>query len=105
MTKQDSAIEYTMAEQDFLYAIDFIGQQYFYLDDEYPYCDIEFSTKDEDYQKLELSQKTLIADNVNTDEYRHSIVKGFNNSLSAETHFYFTNKKCCLYCFMLILRI
>lgn len=22
----------------------------FYLDDEYPYCDIEFSTKDEDYQ-------------------------------------------------------
>ena len=28
MTKQDSAIEYTMAEQDFLYAIDFIGQQY-----------------------------------------------------------------------------
>ena len=29
MTKQDSAIEYTMAEQDFLYAIDFIGQQYF----------------------------------------------------------------------------
>ena len=27
MTKQDSAIEYTMAEQDFLYAIDFIGQQ------------------------------------------------------------------------------
>ena len=75
------------------------------LDDEYPYCDIEFSTKDEDYQKLELSQKTLIADNVNTDEYRHSIVKGFNNSLSAETHFYFTNKKCCLYCFMLILRI
>ena len=77
----------------------------FYLDDEYPYCDIEFSTKDEDYQKLELSQKTLIADNVNTDEYRHSIVKGFNNSLSAETHFYFTNKKCCLYCFMLILRI
>jgi len=31
MTKQDSAIEYTMAEQDFLYAIDFIGQQYLFL--------------------------------------------------------------------------
>ena len=31
MTKQDSAIEYTMAEQDFLYAIDFIGQQYFFI--------------------------------------------------------------------------
>ena len=34
MTKQDSAIEYTMAEQDFLYAIDFIGQQYNYVDPE-----------------------------------------------------------------------
>ena len=31
MTKQDSAIEYTMAEQDFLYAIDFIGQQYLFI--------------------------------------------------------------------------
>ena len=31
MTKQDSAIEYTMAEQDFLYAIDFIGQQYKFI--------------------------------------------------------------------------
>ena len=30
MTKQDSTIEYTMAEQDFLYATDFIGQQYYF---------------------------------------------------------------------------
>lgn len=28
MTKQDSTIECTMVEQDFLFAIDFIGQQY-----------------------------------------------------------------------------
>ena len=32
----------------------------FYLDDEYPYCDIEFSTKDEDYQKLR--QTELVAE-------------------------------------------
>jgi hypothetical protein len=75
---------------DCTYTIDF------YLDDEYPRCDIEFNTEDEDYQKLELSHKTFIADKVNTDEYRHSIVKSFDNSLSAETHFYFTDKRMLL---------
>ena len=31
----------------------------FYLDDEYPYCDIEFSTKDEGYQKLDFHKRLL----------------------------------------------
>lgn len=85
---QDGSVLVTF--EDNIYTVDF------YLDDEYARCDIEFSTKDEDYQKLELSQKTFIADKVNTDEYRHSVVKSFNNSLSAETHFYFTDKRMLL---------
>ena len=41
---------------------------HFNIDNEYPLCEIIYSAGDEDYQALELSQKTFIADKVNTDK-------------------------------------
>lgn len=72
------------------YAIDFD------LENEYPRCDIMFKVEAEEYQTLELSQKTFIADKINTDEYRHTVVKAFNESIVLETHFYFTSRKMLL---------
>lgn len=76
--------------EDYKYAVDFN------LDKEYPCCNITFEIADEDYQALELSDKTFIADKVNTEEEHHSVVKCYNDSISVETRFYFTDKKMLL---------
>ena len=68
----------------------------FDLDDEYPKCEIGFRIKNEDYEALELSQKTFIADKVNTDEDRHSVVKAFSEEIIIDTHFYFNSKSMLL---------
>ncbi|MBM6782252.1 hypothetical protein [Bacteroides mediterraneensis] len=72
--------------EDYKYSVEFR------LNEEYPCCYIDFQLADEDYQKLNLSQKTFIADKVNTDEIRHAVVKCFNDQVTVDTHFYFTNK-------------
>lgn len=75
---------------EYYYSIDFN------LDGEYPQCEIMFKLKHEVYGALEISQKTFIADKVNTDADRHSVVKAFFESLVIETHFYFCNRKMLL---------
>lgn len=69
---------------------------YFDLDDEYPQCEITLELKHEEYDALELSQKTFIADKMNTNADRLSVVKAFSKSLVIEAHFYFSNKKMLL---------
>lgn len=56
-------------------------------------CEICYETCAEDYEALELSDKTFIADKANTDVENHCKVLAFNNSLRIETSFYFTNKR------------
>lgn len=77
----------------YYYSIDFD------LDGEYPKCEIGFRMKNEDYEALELSQKTFIADKVNTDEERHSVVKAFSEEIVIDTHFYFNSKSMLLFLF------
>ncbi len=72
------------------YSIDFD------LDGEYPKCEIVFKIKDEGYAALELSQKTFIADKINTDEERHSVVKAFSETIIVDTHFHFSSKSMLL---------
>lgn len=72
---------------------------HFNMDNEYPQCEIFYSAGDEDYQALELSQKTFIADKVNTDENRFSTVKAFEDEICISTSFYFTTKKMLLVLF------
>lgn len=81
---KDGAIQVRF--EDFYYMVEFD------LEDEYPRCDITFRVKDEDYVALELSRKTFIADKANTDEWRLSTVKAFNETLVIDTQFYFVNK-------------
>lgn len=68
----------------------------FDLEGEYPKCGIEFRIKSEEYEALELSQKTFVADKVNTDDELHSVVKAFNDEIMVVTHFYFNNKEMLL---------
>lgn len=72
---------------------------HFDMDNDYPKCEISYHAEDEDYQTLRLSRKTFIADKVNTDEIRLSIVKAYNDEICISTSFYFTNKKMLLILF------
>lgn len=85
---KDGVIRITL--DDFHYTIEFD------LSGEYPRCDISFQIDDEEYKSLKLSQKTFIADKINTDEDRRSTVKAFNTSIVVDTHFYFANKRMLL---------
>ena len=80
-------------EHENVYRIDFD------LEGEYPRCIISYQVANEDYQALQLSQKTFIADKVNTDEERLSTVRAFNDSIGIDTYFYFTNQRMLLILF------
>jgi len=62
------------------------------LHKEYAECKIEFQCEDEDYEKLDIDEKTFIADKVNTDLENHCIALSFNDSVKSVTSFYFTSK-------------
>jgi len=62
------------------------------LHGEYAECKIEFQCEDEDYEKLDLDEKTYIADKVNTELENHCLALSFSNSIKTVTSFYFTNK-------------
>ena len=65
---------------------------HFDLENDYPKCDIGFRLKSEDYETLELSQKTFIADKVNTDEEHFSMVRAYKDSIEVEASFFFSDK-------------
>lgn len=85
---KDGIVQITLREHQYEVEFD--------LENEYPRCDITFEFESEKYENLKLSQKTFIADKINTQENRHSIAKAFKDSIIVDTHFYFTNKKMLL---------
>ena len=54
---------------------------HFDLENDYPKCNIVFGLKSEDYETLELYQKTFIADKVNTDGEHLSVVRAYKDSI------------------------
>jgi len=66
---------------------------HFQVHDGFAECKICYETSAEDYEALELQDKTFIADKTNTDVENHCKVLAFNDSLRVETTFYFTNKQ------------
>ncbi len=59
-------------------------------------CLILLQIENDDYDSLDLSDKTYIADKVNVDLTNHCKVYAFNNGIKINTSFYFTNKKMML---------
>jgi len=51
-----------------------------------------FGLKSEDYETLELYQKTFIADKVNTDGEHLSVVRAYKDSIEVDTSFFFNDK-------------
>jgi len=64
----------------------------FVVNDDFSECLISYRCEDEDYEKLDMADKTFMADKVNTDMENHAIVYAFNDSIQVTTSFYFTSK-------------
>lgn len=71
----------------------------FDVDNEYPLCSIIFRLGCAEYKELKISQKTFIADKINTNENHQSIVKSFTDEIVVYTHFYFNDKSMLLILF------
>lgn len=68
----------------------------FKIEDDYPECIITYQIEDQDYESLDVSDKTYIADKVNTDNQNHCVVYTFSDSIILKTTFYFTNRQMML---------
>lgn len=64
----------------------------FILSDNYAECIINYRCEDDNYEKLDMNDKTFMADKVNTDNENHATVYAFNDSIQVTTSFYFTSK-------------
>ena len=61
--------------------------------DDYAECIIVYECNAEEYASLDLTDKTFVADKVNTDLYNHATVYAYNDSIKVDSTFYFTSKK------------
>lgn len=61
--------------------------------DDYAECAIVYECAADEYVSLELTDKTFIADKVNTDLYNHATVYTYGDSIKIDSTFYFTSKK------------
>ena len=61
--------------------------------DDYAECAIVYECAADEYVSLELTDKTFIADKVNTDLYNHATVYAYGDSIKIDSTFYFTSKK------------
>lgn len=68
----------------------------FKLRDNYAECEISYYCGDDDYEALDMQDKTFISDKVNTDKENHCIALSYNDSLELRTLFYFTSKRMLL---------
>lgn len=64
----------------------------FILSNDYTECIISYRCEDDDYEKLDMNDKTFMADKVNTDMENHATVYAFNDSIQVTTSFYFTSE-------------
>ena len=60
---------------------------------DYAECVIVYECNAEEYASLDLTDKTFVADKVNTDLYNHATVYAYNDSIKIDSTFYFTSKK------------
>lgn len=68
----------------------------FRINEGYSECEITYEVEDEDYEALEIRDKTFISDRVNTDLENHCTVYTFNDSIKLSSSFYFTSKQMML---------
>ena len=61
--------------------------------DDYAECAIVYECAADEYVSIELTDKTFIADKVNTDLYNHATVYAYGDSIKIDSTFYFTSKK------------
>ena len=61
--------------------------------DDYAECAIVYECEAEEYAALDITDKTFIADKVNTDLFNHATVYAYNDSIKIDSTFYFTSKK------------
>ena len=61
--------------------------------DDYAECAIVYECEAEEYVALDITDKTFIADKVNTDLFNHATVYAYNDSIKIDSTFYFTSKK------------
>lgn len=64
----------------------------FNIDSGFPECTITYEIEDDDYESLDMCDKTYISDRVNTDMENHSTVYSFDDSIKLTSRFYFTSK-------------
>ena len=67
----------------------------------YAECEMSYCCGDNDYEALDMQDKTFTADKVNTDKENHCIVLAYHDNLKLRTSFYFTNKRMMLDLFSL----
>ena len=60
--------------------------------DDYAECAIVYECNAEEYVALDITDKTFIADKVNTDLFNHATVYAYNDSIKIDSTFYFTSK-------------
>ena len=60
--------------------------------DDYAECGIVYECEADEYVSLDITDKTFIADKVNTDLYNHATVYAYNDSFKIDSTFYFTSK-------------
>ena len=61
--------------------------------DDYAECAIVYECNAEEYTSLDITDKTFVADKVNTDLYNHATVYAYGDSIKIDSTFYFTSKK------------
>lgn len=61
--------------------------------DDYAECAIVYECEAEEYVALDITDKTFVADKVNTDLYNHATVYAYGDSIKVDSTFYFTSKK------------
>ena len=60
--------------------------------EDYAECGIVYECEADEYVSLDITDKTFIADKVNTDLYNHATVYAYNDSFKIDSTFYFTSK-------------
>lgn len=73
----------------------------FNIQEDYAECIISYCCGDDDYESLDIQDKTFTADKVNIDKENHCVVLAYNDNVRLRTSFYFTNKRMMLDLFSL----
>ena len=68
----------------------------FTIHERYAECEISYCCVDDEFEALDISDKTFIADKTNTFKENHCLAVAYNDVLKLRTSFYFTGKRMML---------